>query len=119
PMYNWESSKIGGASPPIKTKDGWLTLYHGVGEDMKYRVGAMLLDTNNPSVVTHRTPKPLLVPEYDYENKGIYKGICFPCGNVVIDETLYVYYGGADQYVGVATCSLDLLLEHLRDCPVR
>lgn len=116
-QYDWEK-KIGAASPPIKTDKGWLMLYHAVGEDSRYRVGALLLDVNDPRKVLCRTPEPILVPEYEYECTGIYPGICFPCGNVVIDDTLFVYYGGADQYVGVATCPLDELLGYLLENPV-
>lgn len=116
--FDWEE-KIGGSAPPIKTEHGWLTLYHAVGKDHKYRVGCMLLDLQDPSIVTHRLPEPVMEPEYDYEEKGIYKGICFPCGNIVKDGTLFVYYGGADQYVGVATCPMDQLLTELLQNPVQ
>lgn len=115
--YDWEE-KLGGSAPPIKTESGWFMLYHAVGADKKYRVGAMLLDLANPSLVTHRLPNPIMEPEHDYECEGIYKGICFPCGNVVIDGTLFVYYGGADQYVGVATCEFQELIDELLKNPV-
>lgn len=116
--YEWEADKIGGAAPPIRTEDGWLMLYHAVGKDKRYRVGAMLLDLNDPTCILARTPAPIYEPEAWYEMDGIYPGITFPCGNVVIGETLFVYYGGADQYCGVATCRLEELLAHLRACPV-
>jgi predicted GH43/DUF377 family glycosyl hydrolase len=115
--YPWEASKVGGAAPPIKTPDGWLMLYHAVADDNRYRVGAMLLDLADPTRILARTPQPLYEPEAWYETDGIYPGITFPCGNVVIDGTLFVYYGGADQYCGVATCALDELLAYLRTCP--
>jgi predicted GH43/DUF377 family glycosyl hydrolase len=117
-VYPWEASKIGGAAPPLKTPDGWLMLYHAVGADNRYRVGAMLLDLADPTCVLARTPEPIYEPAAWYETDGIYQGIAFPCGNVVIDGTLFVYYGGADQYCGVATCALADLLAHLRACPV-
>ncbi len=115
--YDWECQKIGGSTPPLKTKHGWLLLYHGVGPDWYYRVGAMLLDLKDPSRILGRTPDWIMQPEETYETKGLYNGVVFPCGNVVIDGTLFVYYGGADQYVGVATCSVDALVKHLRKCP--
>lgn len=110
--YEWEQ-KIGGSAPPIRTAHGWFMLYHAVGADAQYRVGAMLLDLEDPSKVTHRLPEPIMVPEFDYECEGIYQGICFPCGNLVKDDKLFVYYGGADQYVGVATCDFGALLREL------
>ena len=114
--YDWER-RIGGSTPPIKTEHGWLTLYHAVGPDGHYRLGALLLDLNDPANVLHRTPDWLIQPEKDYELEGYYNGVIFPCGKVVIDGTLFVYYGGADKYVGLATCGLEALLDYLRACP--
>ena len=57
-------------------------------------------------------------PEADYEIEGFYRGVCFPCGTVVIDGTLFVYYGGGDKYCAVATCStVQSCVDHLRTCP--
>jgi len=114
--YPWEG-KIGGNTPPIRTPYGWFTIYHAVGPDWKYRLGAFLLDLDDPSRVLHRTPDWLLQPEEPYELVGHYPGVVFPCGSVVIDGTLFVYYGGADVYVGLATVRFDELLDHLRRCP--
>jgi predicted GH43/DUF377 family glycosyl hydrolase len=114
----WEK-KIGGNEPPTRTGAGWLMLYHGVGPDRYYRLGAMLLDLDEPWRVTHRTKDWILQPEYDFETKGCYGGggVVFPCGKVVIDDTLFVYYGAADKYIGVATCKLDELIDYLYECP--
>lgn len=110
--YSWEK-KIGGSTPPIKTEAGWLVLYHVVGDDLLYRIGALLLDLDNPRKILARAPQWLMEPEADYEMEGFYNGVIFPCGNVVIDGTLFVYYGGADKYVGLATCSLNELIDYL------
>ncbi len=115
--FEWENKKIGGNTPPIRTKHGWLTIYHAVGTDKHYRLGAMLLDLDDPSIVRYRTRDWILQPEKDYELEGFYPGVCFPCGKVVIGDTLYVYYGGADKYVGAATCKLNDLLGYLLECP--
>jgi predicted GH43/DUF377 family glycosyl hydrolase len=114
----WEGGKIGGNTPPIKTALGWLTLYHAVGADKRYRLGALILDADDPRIVRYRSSDWLLQPEEWYELEGYYPGVCFPCGKVVIDDTLFVYYGGADRYTCLATCSLGELLEYLRQCPV-
>ncbi len=114
PKYFWEKKKIGGSTPPLKTKDGWLVLYHGVSDtDHQYRVGALLLDLDNPEKVLARLENYILEPEHDYETKGYYTGCVFPTGNVIVDGTLYVYYGGADRYVCLATCKLEELLKEL------
>lgn len=110
----WEDAKIGGSCPPIKTKYGWLHLYHGVASsDKAYRVGALLLDINDPSKVIARTKDFIMEPEFPFETDGYYNGCVFPTANVVKDGLLYVYYGAADKVICVATIELDDLLEHL------
>lgn len=113
---SWEE-KIGGSTPPILTDEGWLMLYHGVADGglAQYSVGALLLKADDPTVVLSRTPEPILEPELPYETQGFYNGCVFPTGNVVVDGTLYVYYGAADKHVGVATCKLDELLKYLNN----
>lgn len=110
----WENKKIGGSCPPLKTDKGWFFIYHGVAEqDGGYRVGAVLLDLNDPRKILARTKDFLMEPEFDYETKGYYNGCVFPTGNVVVDGTLYVYYGAADKNICVATCEFDALLTYL------
>jgi predicted GH43/DUF377 family glycosyl hydrolase len=111
---SWEE-KVGGSTPPIKTDKGWFVLYHGVEKGGKgyYRVGAMMLDLNDPTKVIARTKNFLMEPEHYYEIDGFYKGCVFPTGNVVKDGILYVYYGGADKYVGVATADFNELVDKL------
>jgi len=77
----------------------------------------LLLDLEDPGQVLHRTPDWILQPEAEYEIEGFYRGVCFPCGAVVLDGTLFVYYGGADKYCAVATCEFAAMLDHLRHCP--
>lgn len=115
--YAWETFKLGINTPPIRTPHGWFTIYHAVGADKHYRLGALLLDLEDPATVRHRTPDWIMQPEADYELEGFYRGCCFPCGNVVINGRLFVYYGGADKYCCAATCDFEELLEHLRRCP--
>lgn len=115
--YDWEAGKIGANTPPVKTKYGWLTLYHAVGTDKFYRLGALLLDLQDPTHVLHRTRDWIMQPEEAYEIEGYYRGCVFPCGKVVIDGRLFVYYGAADKYVALATCRLDELLNYLLSCP--
>jgi len=115
--FHWEAAKLGINTPPIKTPHGWFTLYHAVGPDKFYRLGALLLDLHDPATVRHRTPDWLLQPETDYEIEGFYRGVCFPCGAVVIGGTLFVYYGAGDKSCALATCDFEQLLEHLLRCP--
>lgn len=110
----WESKKIGGSCPPLRTPYGWFVIYHGVSKkDDAYRVGAVLLDLDDPTKILARTKEPIMEPEYDYETSGVYNGCVFPTGNVVKDGVLYVYYGAADRFVCVATCDFEALLQDL------
>jgi predicted GH43/DUF377 family glycosyl hydrolase len=112
---DWESFKVGASCPPIKTKDGWVMLYHGVSaQDKAYRVGAFLLDLNNPKKILAKTRKPLMEPSEPYETAGYYNGCVFPTGNVLKDGTLYIYYGAADHFICLATCQMDELLDELK-----
>ncbi|MEM9752037.1 MAG: glycosidase [Planctomycetota bacterium] len=115
--FPWEC-KVGGNTPPMRTEDGWLTLYHGVGPDKRYRLGALVLDLDDPTIVRYRSQGWFLEPTEDYELKGYYKGVVFPCGKFVKDGKLFTYYGGGDKVVGVATCNFGELMEYLRSCPV-
>lgn len=116
--FPWET-KIGANNPPLKTRHGWLQIYHGVGTDKQYRLGALLLDLKDPTRVTHRTPRPIYEPAAEYETKGIYNGVCFPCGHAVIRGTYFLYYGGGDVHCAVCTAPLQELLDHLLEHPVK
>ncbi len=117
PAFEWEGKKIGGGTPPIRTDRGWLTLYHGVCRDHIYRAGALLLDLEDPRMIIGRSPEPILEPEEDYELRGMFPNVVFPTGNVVIDGTLFVYYGCADKVIGAATVPLEAFVDYLADNP--
>jgi predicted GH43/DUF377 family glycosyl hydrolase len=110
----WYSQKTGGSTPPLKTEEGWLLIYHGVGEDGIYRTGVMLLDLDNPKKIISKSKDFIMEPEHDYELGGFYNGCVFPTGNVIVEDTLYVYYGASDKYCCVATCSVTALLQFLK-----
>jgi predicted GH43/DUF377 family glycosyl hydrolase len=113
PEQRWESAKIGAGPPPVKTKEGWLLIYHGVDENRVYRAGAALLDLKNPSKIKSRSPHPILEPEKTYEKIGDVPNVVFPEGAVIIDDDLFVYYGAADKVCCVATTHLNELLDYL------
>ncbi len=111
----WDKWIRGAGAPPIKTKDGWLLFYHAMDDDWsKYKVGAMLLDLNNPTKILHRSNEPILEPQESYENSGSKAGVVYASGAIVKDGNIFVYYGGADNYVCVAYTPLDKFLEKLK-----
>ena len=109
----WDNTKIGLGAPLVKTKKGWIMIYHGISENKSYRVGAMLLDIKDPSIVLSRTALPFFEPKEDYECNGIVSNVVFPCGLIERKDDLYIYYGAADKYVGLAKISTKKLLELL------
>jgi predicted GH43/DUF377 family glycosyl hydrolase len=113
----WEN-KIGDSTPPLRTDHGWLVIYHAVDSKGVYRVGAMMLDAEDPSKVLARTPLPIMEPETDFEWNGLYPhGVVFPTANVIPDGILHVYYGRADETIGVATANLASLVAHVMRFP--
>ena len=110
----WDSAKVGISTPPIKTKYGWMLLYHGVSKSHStYRVGAVLLDLKDPAIVLARTTDPIFEPVEQYEKVGIVNNVVFPCGIVQKGKLIYIYYGGADTVTGVATMEIDVILKAL------
>ena len=85
-----------------------------------YRVGAVLLDLNDPRKVIARTKDFIMEPDRDFELNGLYKGCVFPTGTVVEDGTLFVYYGCADKYVSLATANFEEFVDYLaRECKIQ
>jgi beta-1,2-mannobiose phosphorylase / 1,2-beta-oligomannan phosphorylase len=116
PKYDHEISYIGGGCPPIETEHGWLIIYHGVQVTTKgyvYSACAALLDLNDPRKELSRLPYPLFTPEKDWELKGEVDNVCFPTGAVIFDDTLYIYYGAADERIATASMSVKALLAEL------
>lgn len=110
----WDSNKVGIAGPPIKTKYGWLLLYHASSRQHKtYRLGAVLLDLNDPTIVLSRSTDPIFEPTEDYEKSGIVNNVVFSCGAAFTDEKIYLYYGGADKVIGLAECKVSDILDPL------
>ena len=110
----WDDLKIGLSSAPLKTKAGWLLIYHGVSsKDHTYRVGAALLDLKHPEKVIGRTRTPLFEPEMPYEKEGVVPNVVFPCGSIIVGKKLLIYYGGADTVIGIASLDVSELLEEL------
>lgn len=116
PKFEHEISYIGSGCPPIETDRGWLIIYHGVHDSVDgyvYCACAALLDLENPNKEISRLPYPLFKPEEKWELKGEVNNVCFPTGALVEQDTLYIYYGAADQRIAVASVSLSALVDEL------
>ena len=113
PKEDWEALKIGAGTPPIRTKKGWLIIYHGVSADKVYSAGAALLDLKDPTKILGRSKSPILEPKETYEKYGDVDNVVFPTGACVIDGLLFLYYGGADKVCCLATAELEAILDHV------
>ena len=102
-------------APPIKTEKGWLFIYSAESMSDTWTIAAALTDLDEPHKLIARTSGYILQPSKDYELNGFVPNVTFPSAAVVIDDELYVYYGGADTVIGLATCKLNELLDYLED----
>ena len=110
----WEHWMRGAGAPPLKTIYGWLLFYHAMNSDWsKYKVGALILDINNPTKILYRAQEPVLEPETDYENGGFKAGVVYVTGAVIKNGEILVYYGASDSYVSVAYAPLKEFLRAL------
>lgn len=115
--FEHEISYIGGGCPPIETAEGWLLIYHGVKDSLNgyiYSACASLLDLENPQKEIGRLPYPLFEPSKIWELKGEVNNVCFPTGTALFGDTLYIYYGAADELIAYASVSLSALLIELK-----
>ncbi len=117
----WDGFRVGTGVPPIETEYGWLILYHGI-KNMPggpiYRVGAALLDLDQPHRLIARTRHWLFGPEEPYERTGDVPNVVFPCGGFVRGEDLWVYYGAADSSICLAKGNVNDILDAVRADPV-
>ncbi|MEN8193929.1 MAG: glycoside hydrolase family 130 protein [Bacteroidota bacterium] len=120
--HYWDEM-VGSGPPPIKTRKGWLHIYHGIAMHYApiYQAGVMLLDLHDPSKVIARGSQNILEPRELYELVGQVPNVVFPCGIIAeeYDEEGYaidssevkVYYGAADTSVGLATSTVEELIK--------
>jgi predicted GH43/DUF377 family glycosyl hydrolase len=110
----WDSAKIGAGAPPIKTNYGWLEIFHGVrttASGSLYRLGAVLLDLEEPWRVIGRANQAILSPIYAEDFHGNVGNVVFTCGVIPEnDGQLKVYYGAADQVMCLATVNMEELI---------
>ena len=107
--------KIGPGAPPIKTKEGWLNIYHGVFPTMDgsvYRLGVALHDLNDPAKIIGVGDNWILQPEKEYELVGYVHNVVFTCAAVPVgDDDLRLYWGGADTVMCVGTAKISQLVD--------
>lgn len=116
----WQSTKVGPGPTPIETDEGWLLIYHGVittCNGFVYRMGAALLDLDEPWRVKYRSKDYLMAPWELYECVGDVPNVVFPCAALTDSATgrIAVYYGCADTVTGIAFTTVDELLHFVKE----
>jgi predicted GH43/DUF377 family glycosyl hydrolase len=112
PWKTWNLVQLGNCGSPLETRAGWLVLTHGVGPMRRYAIGAELLDLEDPTRVIGELTEPVLVPAAD-ERDGYVPNVVYSCGALVHGDNVVLPYGIGDSNIGVATLSLDQLLDRL------
>jgi beta-1,4-mannooligosaccharide/beta-1,4-mannosyl-N-acetylglucosamine phosphorylase len=122
----YANEKLGAGSPPVRTKLGWLLVFHAVDTDLsrgkhgweekwqkRYVGGVLLLDLMDPRKVIAVSKEPLIVPEAPCEIGGGFRNnVVFPTGLILEDSgEVKIYYGAADTVVCLATAQLDDLIQ--------
>ncbi len=111
---SYENMGIEPGAPPIEIDEGLLVVYSSISSDFKWTVSLMLLDKQDPSKILAKTDAPVLAPKEPYELKGDVNSVVFPCGAVISNDRLYVYYGAADTVSAVASESMDVVRAALK-----
>ncbi len=112
------SDKIGPGAPPIKTKKGWLNIFHGVRSTMDgnpYVLGVALHDLSDPGKVK-MSSIPILFPSREDCNvdRSDYihvPNVVFTCGATRRDDgSILIYYAGNDTVMNVGISHEDVLI---------
>lgn len=115
PSLAWGTRKVGAGAVPIRTKHGWLEIYHATAmtaSTENYYLGAMLLDLEDPSRIVAAPTRFILHPETLYECVGQVPNVVFTAGAVEMpDGQLNIYYGGADTRICLAQSTVEELVD--------
>jgi predicted GH43/DUF377 family glycosyl hydrolase len=110
----YEGRGVEPGAPPIDIEEGLLLIYSSISMDFKWTISALVLDKTNPARIVSKTEKPILIPQEDYELRGDVNNVVFPCGALIDQDLLYVYYGAADSLCAVASMHMNNLRTFLK-----
>jgi beta-1,2-mannobiose phosphorylase / 1,2-beta-oligomannan phosphorylase len=110
----WDSARVGAGAAPVRTKEGWLEIYHGADSNHRYCLGAVLLDLKKPWKVLARSYEPLLEPSAPYEQSGFFGNVVFTNGHLVNGDEITMYYGASDEVICGAKLSVESILNSLK-----
>jgi len=108
---HWDADLIGASAPPIEIDQGWLLIYYGekrTSAGPLVRLGAAILDADDPASVVARSNIPILAPRERYERMGDVPNVVFSCGVQLADDGMVnIYYGASDSCIALGQAPLD------------
>ncbi len=111
----WDFHRVGPGVPPIPVEEGWLLIYYGeklTSAGPLFRLGAAVLDRDEPTKVLGRSDVPLLSPREPYERVGDVGNLVYACGAVLEDGgQLRLYYGGSDSCICVGEAPVGRIVD--------
>lgn len=112
--------KNGEGPHPIKTKDGWLHLAHGVrgtADGLRYVLYMYMTSLDDPTKVIARPGGFFIVPEGS-EYYGDVMNVAFSNGWIADEDgKVFIYYASADTRLHVATSTIDKLVDYCKNTP--
>jgi predicted GH43/DUF377 family glycosyl hydrolase len=67
--------------------------------------------------VLHRSEGWIFGPREMYERSGDVNDVVFPCGWILVNDEIRIYYGSADVSVSMASAKMSDILEYIHKCP--
>jgi 4-O-beta-D-mannosyl-D-glucose phosphorylase len=115
-----KETKNGAGAPPFKTSEGWLHIAHGVratAAGLRYVLYVFLCSLNQPEKVISAPGGYFLAP-YRNERIGDVSNVVFCNGTVArADGSVLIYYGASDTQIFVASTTIELLLDYVKNTP--
>ena len=112
--------KNGLGPAPIKTKQGWLHLAHGVrntAAGLRYVLYMFLCELERPWVVTHKPAGYFIAPE-GAERVGDVSNVVFSSGWIERKNgDVLIYYASSDTRLHVAASTVPRLLDYVMNTP--
>ena len=112
--------KNGAGATPIKTKEGWLHIVHGVrntAAGLRYVIYCFMTSLEDPRKVLY-TPGGHLIAPMGEERVGDVSNVVFTNGAIEKDGNINIYYASSDTRLHLATTTVDKMIDYCKNTPV-
>jgi len=114
-----KETKNGGGAVPIKTKDGWLHIAHGVrntAAGLRYVLYCFMTSLDDPKKVIY-TPGGYFIAPLGGERLGDVSNVVFCNGAIEKDGKIYIYYASSDTRLHLATTTVEKMVDYCKNTP--